>query len=75
MRVQTQHKRDEQVMRVPERLEGLLPDLRMRGRIHEEHAQEHDVAGDAAGLRIVDLESDLWPNLGFLDVEEAGLWR
>ena len=64
---------NEEVVRVPERFEGLLPDLGVRGGVHEEHAEEHDVAGDAAGLGVVDFDGGDGADLGLFDVEEAGI--
>lgn len=62
---------DEEVMCVPEGLERLLTDAGVRSGVHEEHTQEHDMAGDATSLGIVDLYRKLWSNLRFLNIEEA----
>ncbi len=59
-------------MGVPEGLERLLPDAMVRRGVHEEHAKEHDVACDAAGLSIVDLDRGDRTDLRLLNVEEAG---
>lgn len=69
--VHAQKERNKQVVRVPERLERLLANSVVRSRVHEKHAKEHDVARNAAGLSIMDLEGEYWSNLGSLDVEEA----
>jgi hypothetical protein len=37
--VQGEEERNEQVVDVPERLEGLLPDAVVRSRVHQKHAQ------------------------------------
>lgn len=58
-------------MHVVERFEGLLPDLGVRGRVHQEHAEKHDVAGDAAGLGVENLYGGFGAEEGALDVEEA----
>jgi len=70
--VQTQEEGDEQVVGVPERLERLLPDAVVGRRVHEQHAEQHDVAGNAAGLRVVNLDGSAGANLVLLDVKEAG---
>ena len=59
------------MMGVPEGLKGLLPDPVMCCRVHEEHAQEHDVAGDASGLGVVYLYGCLGPDLRSFDVEKV----
>jgi hypothetical protein len=41
--------------------------------VHEEHTQQHDVASNAAGLRIVDLYRRLRPDLVALHVEEVDI--
>ena len=71
MRVHGQKEGDEQMMRIPEGLIALLPDLRVRGRVHKQHAQQHDVACYAAGLGVVDLHRRLRSNHRALDVEEV----
>lgn len=71
VRVHGEQERDEEVVGVPEGLEGLRADAVVRRRVHEQHADEHDVPGDATGLRIVDLDGGLGADLVFLDVEEA----
>ena len=75
MGVHAQEKRNEEVMRVPERLEGLFSNLRMRSCVHEEHAQQHDVSGDTAGLGVVNLHTRLRSHLRALDVEEVDIMR
>ena len=70
--IESEHVRDEQMVRIPKGLEGLLPDSMMRGCIHQHHAQEHDMAGYPPGLGEVDLHSRVGAYLMFLDVEEAG---
>ena len=72
VRVHAQQEGDEEVVRVPEGLERLLPDLGVRRCVHQQHAQQHDVARDAAGLRVVDVQRGFRADLSALDVEEAG---
>lgn len=71
MRVQAEEEGDEEVVRVPEGLEGLLPDPVVRRRVHQQHAEEHDVTRDTTRLRVVNLEGRDGANLRLLDVEEA----
>ena len=63
------------MMRIPERLKALLPDLRMRRSVHQQHAQEHDVPSDAAGFRVMYLNSSLWSYHRSLNVEEVDIVR
>lgn len=60
-------------MGIPEGLEGLLSNAMMGGRVHQKHAKQHDVAGDATGLGIVNLESGDGANLRLLNVEEVDI--
>ena len=57
---------------VPEGLERLLANPVVCGRVHEEHAEKHDVASDTARLRVVDLQGENRSDLRDLDVDEAG---
>ena len=70
--VEAKEERDKQVVGVPEGLEGLLPDAVVGRRVHEQHAEEHNVSGDTSGLRIVDLDRRGRPDLGPLNIVEAG---
>lgn len=71
MGVHSEEEGNEQVMRVPESLEGLLTDLRMSSRIHQKHAEKHDVSCDTTYLGVMDLDGRLLSDLSSLDVEEA----
>ena len=62
---------DEEVVSVPEGFVRLLSDLGVGGGVHQEHAKEHDVTCDAAGLRVVDLDCGQGSYLGPLNVEKA----
>lgn len=73
MGVQSEEEGNKQVVAIPERLEGLLPDAVMRGSVHEEHAEQHDMTGDATRLGVVDLDCRDWTDLRLFDVEEASL--
>lgn len=69
--VETQHKHNEQVMSVPESLEALLADLCVRGGEHQQHAEQHDMSGNTAGVGIMDLQGVQRPHLRLFHVEEA----
>ena len=56
---------------VPKGLVGLLSDSSMGSRVHEKHAEQHHMASDTASLRVVDLNSGLWPQLVLFDVIEV----
>ena len=71
MGIQSQHERDEKMVRVPEGLVGLLADTMMRGRIHQQHAEKHDMACDTGGLGVMNLNRKLGPDLIFLDIIKA----
>lgn len=43
----------------------------VRSGVHEQHAEEHDMARNTARLGVVNLDGKHWSNLGSLDVEEA----
>ncbi|KAB8446195.1 hypothetical protein FH972_025177 [Carpinus fangiana] len=73
--VHGKQERNEEVMGVPKGLIGLLADLGVGGGEHEEHAEEHDMAGDAAGLGVVDLDCSFAADLVALDVEEIHIVR
>lgn len=40
-------------------------------RIHQQHAQKHDMACDSTSLGVVNLYSQLWADLILFDVVEA----
>lgn len=58
-------------MRVPESFEGLLSNLVMSSRVHQKHAEEHNVAGNTTSLRVVNFDSQFWSNLRLLHIEET----
>lgn len=62
---------DVEIVSVRECFVRLLAYSSMRCGVHQEHAYEHDVACDAAGLGEEDLEGAVWAKKGTLDVEEA----
>ena len=63
MGVETDHEEEREVVRVPEGLEALVTDLVVRGGVHEDHDEKHEVAADATRLGVVNVESDLRTNL------------
>lgn len=70
--VKTEHKGNEQVMRIPKGFERLLTNLGMGRCVHEQHAQEHDVTSNTTNLSVVDLNCSNRSNLSSLNIEEAG---
>lgn len=75
MGVEAEEEGNEEVVDIPECLEGLLADFGVRGGIHQEHAKEHHVSGDATGFGIVNLDSCDGANLRLLDIEEVDVMR
>lgn len=73
--VKGQEEGDEEVMGVPESLKRLLADAGVGRRVHEQHAQQHDVAGDAARLGVVNLEGADGANLRPLDIVKVDVVR
>jgi hypothetical protein len=69
--VETKHEWNKKMMSVPECLKGLLADLRMCGRIHQEHAEKHHMPSNTSGLCIVDFDGGNLSDLGLLDIEET----
>jgi len=59
------------MVRVPEGLIRLLTDFVMGSGVHHEHAEEHDVAGDAACLSVLDLDCSFGSDLVPFNIEEA----
>lgn len=75
VRVKSDEEEERKVMCVPEGLEALVADLAVRRRVHEEHDEEHEVAGDTTWLRVVDVECSLLTDLSTLDVDEVDVVR
>ena len=71
VRVHAEEEGNEEVMRVPEGFEGLLPDFVVGGGVHEKHAEEHHVARHTSCLSVVYLNGSLWAELSSLDIEEV----
>ena len=69
--VHAEQEGNEEVMRIPKRLVRLLANLVVSGRVHEQHAEKHDVPGNAAGLAVVNLHGPFRPYLRLFDIEEA----
>lgn len=58
-------------MGVPECFVGLLTHLVVGCRIHQQHAEEHNVTCYATCLGVVDIEGCLWTKLVLLDIVEV----
>jgi len=71
--VYSNHEEECKVMRVPENLESLLPNLVVGRGIHEHHDEEHEVASDATRLRVVNLLGCLLANLSALNIDEVDI--
>lgn len=63
VRIESEEPEEGEVVRVPERLEALVTDLVVGRRVHEHHDEQHEVAGDAACLPVVNILSSLDANL------------
>jgi hypothetical protein len=63
VRVESEEEEEGEVVSVPKGLEALVTNFAVSGRVYEEHDEEHEVAGDAAGLGVVDVEGSLCANL------------
>src|SRR5437660_1697174 len=57
MSVEGEEEDESQVVGVPESLEALVANLVVRGGVHQQHAEEHDVASDTTGFGVMDVES------------------
>lgn len=71
MRVHGEQEDNVEIVGIGECFVGLLADAWVRSAVDEEHAEEHDVTGDAASLGEEDLESGGWTEESAFDVEEA----
>ena len=63
MGVKSEEEEEGKVVGVPKGLEALVANLVVGGCVHEEHDEEHEVAGDPARLGVVDVEGSLCANL------------
>jgi hypothetical protein len=63
------------MVRIPERLEGLLPNALMGRGVHQHHAKEHDMSGNSASFCIVNLHGFNRPDMIFFDVVKATFVR
>ena len=63
MGVKTDHEEERKVVRVPESLKTLVANLVVRGGVHQEDDEKHEVAGNASRLGVVDVEGDLGADL------------
>jgi hypothetical protein len=74
MCVHAEQEWNEEVVSVPESLKRLLSDPVVGGGVDQEHAKQHDVAGDTTSLGVMDFESNLRSYLNALNVEEATVY-
>ena len=63
MRIEGDHEEECKMVGVPESLEALLANRMVRGAVHDDHDEEHKMAGDATWLSIVDFEGLLLADL------------
>jgi len=63
VRVKPNHEEKCEVMGVPERFEALVTNLVVRGRIHQDHNEQHEVPRDTTRLRIVNLQGNFLTDL------------
>ena len=54
--IQPDHEEECEMVSVPEGLEALVANLPVGRAVHEEQAEQHEVARDPSGLRVVDIE-------------------
>ena len=73
MGVKSEEKGNEQMVRIPEGLEGLLADLCVCGRVHQKHTEKHDMSCNTTGFSVVDFDGCDFSDLSPLDIEEAEL--
>lgn len=71
MGIHAQQEWDEEVVGIPESLKGLLANPVVGSRVHHEHAEKHDVTSYTTRLGVMNLNSQLRPDLCSLDIEEA----
>lgn len=70
--VKGDHEEKCEVVGIPERFEALAADLVMGGCVHDEHDEQHEVAGDATGLFIMDILCGNLTDLYRVEVSESG---
>lgn len=63
MRVEANHEKECEVVGVPEGLKALVADLVVRSCVHEDHDEQHEMASNAAGLRVMNVKGSLRTNL------------
>lgn len=62
MRKESNHEEESKVVSIPKNLEALLSNFLVGSGIHQEHDEEHEVTGDAARLRIVNIQGSFFAN-------------
>lgn len=63
------------MMCIPKCFVALLPYLRVRCGEHEQHAKQHDMSCDAAGLHVMDLYRGFSTHKRAFHVEEVDIMR
>lgn len=73
MCVHGEHKGNEEMVGVPEGFERLLSDAGVSGGVHQQHAEEHDVSSDTAGLGVVDIKCAKGADLRLFNVVKVDI--
>lgn len=66
--VEAEHEKESEVVGVPKSFEALLSDLLVGSGVHQDHDQQHEVAGDTARLGVMDLQGSLFTDFYCLTV-------
>jgi len=65
MGIETEHPEESKMMGIPECLKALVPDLVVSRSVHQDHDKQHEVAGNGAGLMVMNIKgqprADLCP--------------
>lgn len=73
--VETDHEEEGEMMGIPKRFKALLADFVVGGTVHDYHDEEHDMAGDATGLLVVNVEGVSRTELATFDVDKVDIVR
>ncbi len=63
MTIKTDHEEERKVVSVPEGLKALVTNLVVCGGVHQDHDEQHEVAGDTTWLGVMDVQRSLGTNL------------
>jgi hypothetical protein len=75
MRIEGEQEHKCEVMCIPECFEGLLADWGMSSRVHEQHAQQHDMPSDPTRFSVMDLNGSNWSRTHGFDILRLALIR